>query len=68
MAEPRIDEHSETWCAVKAWAEARLRMHQRSLETQGLDMVQTEGARGAIRDLRLLLKLTEQPTRPAPQQ
>lgn len=55
----QIDQGSPTWLAVKEWAQERIAQHQRSLETAGLPQDQTENARGAIRDLRVLLRLPE---------
>lgn len=54
-----IDEHSETWRAVKAWAEAYLGRACTYLETPGADVVKTENARGQILALRALLRLPE---------
>lgn len=55
----QIDSMSATWRVVRNWALQRLESHQRDLETPGLDAHKTEQARGAIRDLRVLLKLPE---------
>ncbi len=43
------------WRDVKAWAEKRLAIHRRTLETIGLSQVDTEGARYAIAELEALL-------------
>ena len=43
------------WRDVKAWAEERLVMHRRQLETIGLSQIDTEGARYAIAILEALL-------------
>lgn len=56
----QIDQDSLTWLAVKDWAEKRITQHQRVLETAGLPQDQTENSRGAICDLRALLRLPEQ--------
>ena len=56
---PRIDEHSPTWRAVKAWAEQRLAQHRSLLEAPVLQQTDSDLVRGAIRDLKLLLELTQ---------
>lgn len=43
------------WRDVKAWAEERLAMHRRILETRGLSQEDTEGVRYAIDELKALL-------------
>lgn len=52
-----IDEHSQTWKAVKRWAEQEIAMSQGKLEQPGFDAVATENERGAIKRLRTLLAL-----------
>lgn len=58
----QIDKESPTWRAVKAWADERIKQHQRVLETVGLRAEEYDHARGAIRDLRQLQRLPEQAT------
>lgn len=59
-----IDQGSPTWLAVQAWVQERIAQHQRVLETAGLPQDQTENSRGAIRDLRVLLRLPDRPVIP----
>lgn len=57
MAEPQdIDVADPVWRDVKAWAEDRLVIHRRVLETVGLPQEETEGMRYAIAELEALLK------------
>ena len=44
-----------SWREIKAWAEKRLVMHRRILETIGVSPVDTEGVRYAITELQALL-------------
>jgi len=47
-----------TWREVKAYAEDRLVMHRRSLESIGMPHEDTEGVRHAIAELEALLKFS----------
>jgi hypothetical protein len=55
-----IDIHSPTWRAVKAWADKRASTSRTQVETPNLSLPETECARGALRELRLLLELPNQ--------
>jgi hypothetical protein len=57
VSAPIIDPHSDTWRAVKAWADERVKALDRELRTVGLPIDKTEGNRYAIRELESLLKL-----------
>jgi hypothetical protein len=54
-----IDRTSPTWSAVARWAEQRIAQRRKENETPGLPPDETENARGAIEELKLLLKLAE---------
>ena len=53
---PTIDVQDPPWRDVRAWANERLAMHRRALETVGLSQEETEGCRYAIAELEALLK------------
>lgn len=52
-----IDPHSETWAAVKKFAETEIEFARNRLERQGADPLTTEYERGRIKTLRDLLAL-----------
>jgi hypothetical protein len=56
MNEMKILQLSETWLAVKAFAEERIAYSQRAIEQRGFDPIKTEFERGAIAALRALLR------------
>lgn len=59
MVQHRIDPDSPTWLAVKAFIEDRMKAHSRTALSPGMDMSTTEQARGAARDLNMLLGLPD---------
>jgi len=54
-----IDVASDTWLAIRDWANGRLKMRRGNLEVVGLDMSDTENQRGAVEELKELLGLVE---------
>lgn len=52
-----IDENSETWRDVKAWAEKRIGNSRNAVEARGLPPEDTEFERGRISALRELMNL-----------
>lgn len=58
-----IDEYSETWKTVKAWAEKRLGMARSILESPNTDDRETQLQRGAIIALKELSGLVAQQKR-----
>lgn len=66
MADPKpIDVADPPWREVRAWAEERLEMHRRVLETVGMPYEDTEGVRYAIAELKALLKFANPSKIPA---
>lgn len=59
MNRPQVDKHSETWRAVREFAEQRLELNRSTVEVVGLPKDETEAARGAIQELKELLTLAE---------
>ena len=55
-----IDRNSATWAIVQKHAEKRLSELRERLETPGVDQHSTEGARGAVKELRELLALPDE--------
>lgn len=55
----QIDPNSQTWRAVKAWAEGRRERSRSALEAQALPASDTEFERGKIAAVRELLALAE---------
>ncbi len=56
-----IDKHSATWREIAAWAEAELSKACERIETLGVGSDETENLRGAIRELRTLLAMQDEP-------
>jgi hypothetical protein len=52
-----VDPNSETWRVVKAHVTAQLATYREQVETQGIPPDETENLRGAIAELKALLKL-----------
>lgn len=54
-----IDIGSPSWRTVRKWAEDRLAKQRLKLESIGISPTESDAARGAIRELKDLLRLPE---------
>lgn len=64
----QIDPQSTTWFAIKTWAAERMTQHRAITEAHGMSMEETEYARGALAELKILLNLTEPRSMPRQEQ
>lgn len=59
MSNPKIETHSQTWWALKAFAETGLDTARKKLEQHGASIGDTEFERGKIKAYREMLALAD---------
>lgn len=63
---PRVEPHSDTWQAIVAHADARLKELRSELETPGTESDRADILRGEIAALKTLLALPQTQNKPTP--